>query len=99
MELQPYASITENLHISDLLTSACQLAVLLQNEPENVEKLTPLWDKFLLETESKLKSINGITEWDPADEVDKEIYEMQVSLNTLLSIFCIVLRGVMLIHF
>ena len=100
MELQPYASITENLHISDLLTSACQLAVLLQNEPENVEKLTPLWDKFLLETESKLRSINGITEWDPADEVDKEIYEMQVSVNTLLSILCIViLRGVMLIHF
>jgi hypothetical protein len=79
MELQPYANITKNLQITDLLASACQLLVLLQNEPENVEKLQTLWDKFLGETETKIKSINGITEWDPSDEVDKEIYDMQVS--------------------
>ena len=78
MELQPYANITENLHITDLLASACQLSVLLQNETENVEKLQTLWDKFLQETETKINSINGITEWDPSDEVDKEIYDMQV---------------------
>ena len=78
MELQPYANITKNLQITDLLASACQLLVLLQNEPENVEKLQTLWDKFLGETETKIKSINGITEWDPSDEVDKEIYDMQV---------------------
>ena len=81
MELQPYANVTESLHINDLLTSACQIAVLLENEPENFEKITPLWDKFLRETEAKLNSINGITEWDPSDEVDKEIYDMQVSAN------------------
>ena len=79
MELLPYVNITENLQLTDLLTSACQLASLLQTEPDNMEKLEPVWDTFLLETEAKLNSINGITEWDPTDEVDKEIYEMQVS--------------------
>ena len=79
MELLPYVNITENLQLTDLLTSACQLASLLQTEPDNMEKLEPVWDTFLLETETKLNSINGITEWDPTDEVDKEIYEMQVS--------------------
>ena len=46
MELQPYANITDNLHIDDLLTSAYQLAELLQNESEDeldVEKLEPLF--------------------------------------------------------
>ena len=82
MELQPYANITENLHIDGLLASACQLAELLQNKTENdSEKLETLWQNFLSQTEMKLNSINGITEWDPADEVDKEIYEMQVRLN------------------
>ena len=82
MELQPYANITDNLHIDDLLTSAYQLAELLQNKVEDdldVEKLEPLWQNFLTQTETKLNSINGITEWDPTDEVDKEIYEMQVT--------------------
>ena len=76
MELQPYTNITENFHITDLLKTALELSVLLQNE--NHEKLNDSWATFLRETETKLSSINKITDWDPSDHVDKEIYDMQV---------------------
>ena len=78
MELQPYTNITENFHITDLLKTALELSVLLQNE--NHEKLNDSWATFLRETETKLSSINKITDWDPSDHVDKEIYDMQVKL-------------------
>ena len=76
MELQPYTNITENFHITDLLKTALELSVLLENE--NHEKLNDSWATFLRETETKLSSINKITDWDPSDHVDKEIYDMQV---------------------
>ena len=76
MELQPYTNITENFNITDLLKTALELSVILQNE--NHEKLNDSWATFLRETETKLSSINKITDWDPSDDVDKEIYDMQV---------------------
>ena len=77
MELQPYTNITENFDITDLLKTALELSVLAQNE--NHEKLNDSWASFLRETETKLSSINKITDWDPSDHVDKEIYDMQVN--------------------
>lgn len=81
MELQPYANITENMTITNLLDLGFRIAEMLEKEPDNIEKVIPLWHTFLQETEEKLNSIHGITEWDPSDEVDKEIYDMQESIN------------------
>ena len=55
--------------------------LLNENSKEEVE---PVWTGFVAETSHKMEVIKGI-KWDPTNDVDKEIHDMQVSqsINTL----------------
>jgi hypothetical protein len=56
------------------LETACALLKLLDEERTDLE---PAWNSFLTEASEKMDLIKGV-KWDPTNEVDKEIHDMQV---------------------
>ena len=58
------------------MEAASTLVMLLNQEPAGPE-FDPAWNSFLSEASQKMDLIKGI-KWDPTNEVDKEIHDMQV---------------------
>jgi hypothetical protein len=56
------------------METACALLKLLDEERTDLE---PAWNSFLTEASEKMDLIKGV-KWDPTNEVDKEIHDMQV---------------------
>jgi hypothetical protein len=56
------------------METACALLKFLDEERTDLE---PAWNSFLTEASEKMDLIKGV-KWDPTNEVDKEIHDMQV---------------------
>ena len=61
------------------METASALMRLLSDESgsSNGVDFDPAWSAFMAETSAKMEIIKGI-KWDPTNEVDKEIHDMQV---------------------
>ena len=60
------------------MEAVCSLLRILDAQPDG-SGFEPAWNGFLSEASGKMDLIKGI-KWDPSNDVDKEIHDMQVWL-------------------